>query len=62
MAALGMEGGGLGHCRKDRGLYPPGRGATDSTGAVTSSRLSCLSVLRVETDVFSGKALELRVF
>lgn len=37
-------------------------GATDSRGAVTSSHLSCLSVLRVETDVFSGKALELHVF
>ena len=58
----GYGGRRSGHCRKERALSSRPWGATDSPGAVTSSRLSCLFVLRIGTDVFSGKALELRVF
>lgn len=52
MVALGMEGGGQGIAGKTEGFILQAVGATDSTGAATSSRFSCLSVLRVETDVF----------
>ena len=47
---------------RHRALFSRPWGATDIRGAVTSSHISCLSVLRGETDVLSGKALELRVF